>query len=518
MTIMTAAQRRGWKDQDLNRMPAQIYPGPYVTHQSVALAHSASASTPGSSVPSATYSQISSNPLYHSVHQKAQSDNYDPVWRRPAQQLSAEHSDQVVRPVRSRSRLQKRPSQRAMKSSHMSSIQKKASFDKNNLTALPQQSDPSTVPERSSSLRLRQVRHSAGTDRPKTAKEKPDRTDAVYSDGNQPFTHSQTTVPTRPRTAPSVDNLKSRTQTRTQPPLPTQTSTAPVQSPLPASNRTPRHVALAPYDPFPLNPLYHIPSPPLSSPDLKSAPTSHPSLKSSSKNEQITMAAQQQSRHQDRAITPSENATQQLAAYVQAHPPKKRSVTIPTTHDTVVTETMHPAVTREVIREHRIEVLREEITREIHVHHYFTHVQPVRALEVLPARHFLVDPETGEKKEIPEPEGWSMPANLQPRTPDTSILAPVTRHYLVNEQHPLGILESSPPPHPPPTQPLPAAPLMGKEEEHYRTPSTSRRPPSAYQNAPKNASDEMKALAAASHKATWTPFPRSTSKASQSSR
>lgn len=517
MAIMTAAQHRGWKDQDLNRIPVELLQTyPYVSHHS--LPQSGAAPTPGSSLPSASYAHQSSNPLYLSVHQKVATDNYDPVWRGRSQQLPAEHSDQVAPPVRSRSRLQKRPSQRAMKSSRMSSIQKKPSFDQNNLTALPQPPEASTVPERSFCLPIKPARHSAVTDRPKTAKDKPARDDAAYSNGNRPVRHSQTTLPARPRTAPSVDNLQARTQTRTPPPgIPPQTSTVPVKSPLPASNRIPRHVALAPYDPFPLNPLYHIPSPPLSNPDLKSSPTSDSPSKSSSKNDHAAMATQQ---HQDRANTPTENATQQLTAYVQANPPKlnsKRNTILPTTHRTDVTETVLPAVTQEVIREHRIEVVREEITREIHVHHYFTHVQPVRALEVLPARHFLVDPETGEKTEIPEPEGWSMPASLQPRTPDTSILAPVTRHYLVNEQHPLGILESSPPPHPPPTQPLPAAPLMGKGEP-LRTPSTSHRPPPAYQNASRNTSDEMKALVAASHKAKWTPFPRSTSKASQGSR
>lgn len=520
MAFMTAAQPRGWKDQDFNRVDhLQAYP--YVTHQS--LAHSGLAPLPVPSLSSASNPNKINNPLYLSVHQKAEIDNYDPMRRGPSQQLSPEQPepepDHVLRPVRSRSRLQKRPSQRGMKSSHMSGAQKKASLDQSNLTALPQPPEPTAVPARSSSLRIKQARHSAGSDRPKTAKDVPSRTDETYSHGNKSFRHSQTTLPTRPRTGQSVENIKARTPTRTPPPPPPPpTSTASVRSPPLGSNRLPRHVALAPYDPFPLNPLYHIPSPPLSNSDSKSSPDSKSSSKSY-KTGHAAMAEQEQYRIRDRAITPTESATQQLAAYVQAHPPKantKRNPPIPITHHTDVTETFHPAVTQEVIREHQVEIVREEITREIHVHHYFTQVQPIHALEILPARHFLIDPETGEKREIPAPEGWSIPTNLQPRTPDTSILTPVTRHYLVNEQHPQGILESSPPPHPPPTQPLPAAPTSGQEEP-ARTTSSSRRPPSAYQNGSRKTSDELRALAVASHKAKWSPFPRSTSKASQAS-
>ncbi|KEF58255.1 uncharacterized protein A1O9_06181, partial [Exophiala aquamarina CBS 119918] len=376
---------------------------------------------------------------------------------------------------RSRSRLQKRPSQRGMKSSQMSTAQKRAVLEQNNLATSPALSDSAAVPERSSSLRVKTAQPSAGSERPKTAKDKPRRTDANYTNGDTSCTDSHTALPIRPRTAPSVENIKARAQARTPPPptlLPA--STAAVKSPPPGTNRLPRHVALAPYDPYPLNPLYHIPSPPLS--NTESRPSPEP--KQSPNSEQPAVATRQR---RSRAMTPIEAATQQLAATVEAQPTDHlESGTGATTvqHHTDVTETLRPAVTQEVVQEHRIEIVQEEVTREIHVHHYFTYMQPLRALEVLPARHFIVDPETGEKREIAAPEGWSMPANLMPRKPDTSTLAPITRHYLVNEQHPQGILESSPPPHPPPTQPLPPAPGP--------------------------------APSASSQTGKWSPFPRST--------
>lgn len=114
------------------------------------------------------------------------------------------------------------------------------------------------------------------------------------------------------------------------------------------------------------------------------------------------------------------------------------------TEQTYVEEVMMPAVTHEVVRHNKIEIVQEEVTREIHVHHYYTYTQPVKAVEILPARHFIVDGQTGEKVEIPAPEGWVMPANLQPCTPDISGIVAETRHYLVDEEHPSGIIEPAP--------------------------------------------------------------------------
>lgn len=503
MTIMTAAQRRRWKDEELTRIEL-LQTHPYATPQS--LGHSGA--VPASLPSSVSNSKKINNPLHVSVHQQPGTYDFDPIWRSRSQQLLVEQPDQNLRPVRSRSRLQKRPSQRGIKSSHMSSTQKKAVLEQNNLTALPVLPDATAVLERSSSLRVKTARPSADPERPKTAKDKPSRIDASYSNGRTSFRDSNTALPMRPRTAPSVENIKARAQTRTPPPpTPLSTSMAPVKSPPPGTNRLPRHVALAPYDPSPLNPLYHIPSPPLS--NTESRPSPEP--KQSPNSEQPALAAQQR---RSRALAPTEVATQQLAATVELHPNDSFETGKGTTtlrHHTDVTETLRPAVTQEVIQEHRIEIVQKEITREIHVHHYFTYVQPIRALEVLPARHFIVDSETGEKREIAAPEGWSMPANLMPRKPDTSTPAPITRHYPVNEQHPPGVLEPSPPPHPPPTQPLPPAPAPTRVPS-----SSSRRPPSSFQtHGPRKTSEDRRTSAASSQTGKWTPFPRSTSKASR---
>merc|ERR1711939_821699 len=148
--------------------------------------------------------------------------------------------------------------------------------------------------------------------------------------------------------------------------------------------RTPRHVPLAPYDPSPLNPLYHIPSPDMTS-------SSFTSMSSAS------------------ASSPPRQTITNNTTHASEHailPPGFRPGTSTTTD---VETTWHPAVTREVVKEHTIEVIQEAVTREIHVHHYYTHVQPIKAVEILPARHFIMDPTTGQKVEIPAPEGSEMP-------------------------------------------------------------------------------------------------------------
>jgi hypothetical protein len=130
-------------------------------------------------------------------------------------------------------------------------------------------------------------------------------------------------------------------------------------------------------------------------------------------------------------------------------------------------------VTQEVVKEHTVEIIQEEVTREVHVHHYYTYVQPIKAVEVLPARHFLVDEKTGQKVEIPAPKDWVMPSDMQPRKIDTSDLAPLTRHYLVDEKHPEG---------------LPELPPLTPEK--------------------KKSAQELNAITKASHTAKWSPFPK----------
>ncbi len=114
------------------------------------------------------------------------------------------------------------------------------------------------------------------------------------------------------------------------------------------------------------------------------------------------------------------------------------------TEETHVTEEQRPAVTHETIIKQRTEIVQEEITRDIHVHHYYTYLQPVRVVEVLPARHYFLDLQTGIKTEVLPPADYQMPLSMTPISPDTSMVKATTRHYLVDEEHPTGVLEPPP--------------------------------------------------------------------------
>lgn len=114
------------------------------------------------------------------------------------------------------------------------------------------------------------------------------------------------------------------------------------------------------------------------------------------------------------------------------------------TEETSVTEEQRPAVVHETIVKERTEIVQEAITRDIHIHHYYTYLQPVRVVEVLPARHYFLDLQTGTKTEVLPPPGWQMPVSMAPVVPDTSMVKATTRHYLVDEEHPHGVLESPP--------------------------------------------------------------------------
>ena len=103
-----------------------------------------------------------------------------------------------------------------------------------------------------------------------------------------------------------------------------------------------------------------------------------------------------------------------------------------------------PAVTRERIHHQKTEVLYPAIERDIHVHHYYQYTQVILVQEVLPARHFKLDKDTGRKVEIPAPPGWEMPTKLTPQQPNTSELKQWTRHYLINDAHPNGVDEEPP--------------------------------------------------------------------------
>lgn len=111
---------------------------------------------------------------------------------------------------------------------------------------------------------------------------------------------------------------------------------------------------------------------------------------------------------------------------------------------TDVEEQWQPAVTQERVIPQQHEIIQEAITRDIHVHHYYTYVQPVKVIEVLPAKHYSYNAKTGEKLEIAAPAGWVMPANMNPMQLDPSSLKSYSRHYMVDDQNPRGVEEAPP--------------------------------------------------------------------------
>ena len=123
------------------------------------------------------------------------------------------------------------------------------------------------------------------------------------------------------------------------------------------------------------------------------------------------------------------------------------------TIDTTVDTTIAPAVTHETLHTKRIEIVQEAITRDIHVDHYYHYVQPLKVVEVKPAKHFRINSK-GEKLSIAAPEGWEMPSDMSVRrAPDfvndegnDSGIGAVgggklgwgRRDYVVDEENPKG--------------------------------------------------------------------------------
>jgi hypothetical protein len=69
-------------------------------------------------------------------------------------------------------------------------------------------------------------------------------------------------------------------------------------------------------------------------------------------------------------------------------------------------------VTHEQVRPYQHEQVEEHIYRDIHVHNVYHQIQPVRDVQVLPPRHFVLDAH-GNKVEIPDP-GGSTDSGLRP--------------------------------------------------------------------------------------------------------
>ncbi|KAK6382018.1 hypothetical protein LTS17_003903 [Exophiala oligosperma] len=374
----------------------------------------------------------------------------------------------TVRPQRSR-RLQKRSSSNALTVSSSSTtttgpmVPITVQHPDQSLAASPPSRNQQVIPQRSSSLR-KQQRPPTADGATTRARSKPS---AEQLGVRPPSSGAQD--PDQQDTAAVAHDQKSPS-----PPLPPSTSSITRDQSGLHPPRTPRHVPLAPFDPSPLNPLYHIPSPEMSSGPFQQQPTSPASSSSPPPPppppSTTTPPAQPTTTNSDAP------KSQKTGPHLDEHtiptlPPGFRPGT--SSHQTDVETVWRPAVTREHVKEHTVEVVQERVTREIHVHHYYTHVQPVRAVEVLPARHFIVDPATGQKVEIPAPEGWEMPADMRPRRPEAEdLLEPVTRHYLVDEDHPQGVAE------PPP------------------------------RDFPTRSQSELNRIARASHTARWSPFPK----------
>lgn len=67
-----------------------------------------------------------------------------------------------------------------------------------------------------------------------------------------------------------------------------------------------------------------------------------------------------------------------------------------------------PAVTHETVKPAQHNVIEEHIQRETHVHDVYHRIQPVRDVEVLPARHYVQDPNGG----LTEVAERDLPAHL----------------------------------------------------------------------------------------------------------
>ncbi|GAB7338717.1 hypothetical protein MBLNU457_5435t1 [Dothideomycetes sp. NU457] len=77
-------------------------------------------------------------------------------------------------------------------------------------------------------------------------------------------------------------------------------------------------------------------------------------------------------------------------------------VDLSNTVDTAIEEKWAPAVTHTVVNKHHHHIREEVITRQIHNHEVYHRILPIIDIQVLPARHFVLHPTTGEKIEISE--------------------------------------------------------------------------------------------------------------------
>ena len=113
------------------------------------------------------------------------------------------------------------------------------------------------------------------------------------------------------------------------------------------------------------------------------------------------------------------------------------------TVDTDVDTSVARPVTHETRHRQVTEIVTDSITRDIHVDHYYHYVQPVKVVEIAPAKHYRISSKTGEKLSIAQPNGWEMPADMSVRKGgDISGLQWDRRDYVVDERDPQGRLLS----------------------------------------------------------------------------
>ena len=112
---------------------------------------------------------------------------------------------------------------------------------------------------------------------------------------------------------------------------------------------------------------------------------------------------------------------------------------------TSVSTEWNPSITSETRQVHYYPQIYKPIVTHHHIHHHYVYEQPIKVIEILPAKHYRIN-EAGEKEEIEAPKDWVVPDSMKP-TPGIeeevkAQLEPTTRHYVVDEAHPRGQLEA----------------------------------------------------------------------------
>ena len=157
---------------------------------------------------------------------------------------------------------------------------------------------------------------------------------------------------------------------------------------------------------------------------------------------------------EDTSLLPDSYQTSETLGTTSSGPGQPRSVPrlpkdfdLKDSVDTDVSTEIKAPVTQERVLHDVKHVEHKVITRDLHIDHHHHIIQPVKVREVLPAAHYTLDPVTGQKVEIPAPEGWQLPSSMEPNShllPDTSKLRQITRSYVVDEENPDGKFDPPP--------------------------------------------------------------------------